>query len=184
MRNAWKFFPHHIKTILDYSSPCPGLITLWHGQFPNSPWYRFGRPGVECYCQHESGAAVIQLQFLINEVSAFLRCLPPSLLPSLPPICLALFSMPSSHALNRNLFQVAQLIPPLTAFVVKIPLVLLSAPMQGTNGTLLPTGTSYLFFYAVYCWLVALWYKWHTCQHLCHSLDIMWLDTLFSEGWN
>ncbi|KAK7907785.1 hypothetical protein WMY93_016397 [Mugilogobius chulae] len=27
----------------------------------------FGRPGVECYCQHESGAAVIQLQFLINE---------------------------------------------------------------------------------------------------------------------
>lgn len=29
---------------------------------------RFGRPGVECYCQHESGAAVIQLQFLINEV--------------------------------------------------------------------------------------------------------------------
>ncbi|KAF0023569.1 hypothetical protein F2P81_024199 [Scophthalmus maximus] len=29
--------------------------------------FRFGRPGVECYCQHESGAAVIQLQFLINE---------------------------------------------------------------------------------------------------------------------
>uniref|UniRef100_A0A674NDZ9 Syntaxin-binding protein 5-like n=1 Tax=Takifugu rubripes TaxID=31033 RepID=A0A674NDZ9_TAKRU len=27
----------------------------------------FGRPGVESYCQHESGAAVIQLQFLINE---------------------------------------------------------------------------------------------------------------------
>uniref|UniRef100_A0A8C7XBD8 Syntaxin-binding protein 5-like n=1 Tax=Oryzias sinensis TaxID=183150 RepID=A0A8C7XBD8_9TELE len=27
----------------------------------------FGRPGVECYCQHESGSAVIQLQFLINE---------------------------------------------------------------------------------------------------------------------
>uniref|UniRef100_A0A8D0ANZ6 Syntaxin-binding protein 5-like n=1 Tax=Sander lucioperca TaxID=283035 RepID=A0A8D0ANZ6_SANLU len=27
----------------------------------------FGRPGVECYCQHESGAAVIHLQFLINE---------------------------------------------------------------------------------------------------------------------
>ncbi|XP_040584361.1 syntaxin-binding protein 5 isoform X6 [Mesocricetus auratus] len=27
----------------------------------------FGRPGVECYCQHESGAALIQLQFLINE---------------------------------------------------------------------------------------------------------------------
>uniref|UniRef100_A0A8C7IBF0 Syntaxin-binding protein 5-like n=1 Tax=Oncorhynchus kisutch TaxID=8019 RepID=A0A8C7IBF0_ONCKI len=27
----------------------------------------FGRPGVECYCQHESGAAVISLQFLINE---------------------------------------------------------------------------------------------------------------------
>nr|XP_040056144.1 syntaxin-binding protein 5 isoform X4 [Gasterosteus aculeatus aculeatus] len=27
----------------------------------------FGRAGVECFCQHESGAAVIQLQFLINE---------------------------------------------------------------------------------------------------------------------
>uniref|UniRef100_A0A8C3AMD4 Syntaxin-binding protein 5-like n=1 Tax=Cyclopterus lumpus TaxID=8103 RepID=A0A8C3AMD4_CYCLU len=27
----------------------------------------FGCAGVECYCQHESGAAVIQLQFLINE---------------------------------------------------------------------------------------------------------------------
>ncbi|XP_070317567.1 syntaxin-binding protein 5 isoform X6 [Odocoileus virginianus] len=27
----------------------------------------FGRPGVECYCQHDSGAAVIQLQFLMNE---------------------------------------------------------------------------------------------------------------------
>ncbi|XP_041067782.1 syntaxin-binding protein 5a isoform X3 [Carcharodon carcharias] len=27
----------------------------------------FGRPGVECYCQHESAAGVIQLQFLINE---------------------------------------------------------------------------------------------------------------------
>ncbi|XP_061899205.1 syntaxin-binding protein 5-like isoform X4 [Entelurus aequoreus] len=27
----------------------------------------FGRAGVECYCQHESGAAIIQLQFLVNE---------------------------------------------------------------------------------------------------------------------
>ncbi|XP_040206809.1 syntaxin-binding protein 5 isoform X1 [Rana temporaria] len=27
----------------------------------------FGRPGVECYCQHDSGCTVIQLQFLINE---------------------------------------------------------------------------------------------------------------------
>ncbi|XP_032882011.1 syntaxin-binding protein 5 isoform X4 [Amblyraja radiata] len=27
----------------------------------------FGRPGVECYCQHDSSAGVIQLQFLINE---------------------------------------------------------------------------------------------------------------------
>ncbi|XP_053158741.1 syntaxin-binding protein 5-like isoform X2 [Hemicordylus capensis] len=26
-----------------------------------------GRPGVDCYCQHESGAGVLQLQFLINE---------------------------------------------------------------------------------------------------------------------
>ncbi|KAK3563178.1 hypothetical protein QTP86_018246 [Hemibagrus guttatus] len=29
--------------------------------------HSFGRAGVECYCQHESGSAVIQLQFLINE---------------------------------------------------------------------------------------------------------------------
>ncbi|XP_016089313.1 syntaxin-binding protein 5-like [Sinocyclocheilus grahami] len=29
--------------------------------------YRFGRAGVECYCQHESGSAVIQLEFLVNE---------------------------------------------------------------------------------------------------------------------
>ncbi|TNN88741.1 Syntaxin-binding protein 5-like [Liparis tanakae] len=28
---------------------------------------RLGGPGVDCYCQHESGAAVLQLQFLINE---------------------------------------------------------------------------------------------------------------------
>uniref|UniRef100_A0A3P8UQ40 Syntaxin-binding protein 5-like n=1 Tax=Cynoglossus semilaevis TaxID=244447 RepID=A0A3P8UQ40_CYNSE len=34
----------------------------------------FGRPGVECYCQHESGAAVIQLQFLINEVKLWVVC--------------------------------------------------------------------------------------------------------------
>ncbi|XP_051723547.1 syntaxin-binding protein 5 isoform X3 [Ctenopharyngodon idella] len=27
----------------------------------------FGRAGVECYCQHESGSAVIQLEFLVNE---------------------------------------------------------------------------------------------------------------------
>ncbi|XP_075930761.1 syntaxin-binding protein 5-like isoform X8 [Petromyzon marinus] len=26
-----------------------------------------GRPGVDCHCQHDNGAAVIQLQFLINE---------------------------------------------------------------------------------------------------------------------
>ncbi|NXD65877.1 STB5L protein, partial [Eolophus roseicapillus] len=31
-----------------------------------------GRPGVDCYCQHESGAAVLQLQFLINEVRTYL----------------------------------------------------------------------------------------------------------------
>lgn len=40
------------------------------------PWlrsFRFGRPGVECYCQHESGAAVIQLQFLINEVGYVIK---------------------------------------------------------------------------------------------------------------
>ncbi|XP_052436162.1 syntaxin-binding protein 5 isoform X3 [Carassius gibelio] len=27
----------------------------------------FGRAGVECFCQHESGSAVIQLEFLVNE---------------------------------------------------------------------------------------------------------------------
>lgn len=37
--------------------------------FLNGTNSSFGRPGVECYCQHDSGAAVIQLQFLINEVS-------------------------------------------------------------------------------------------------------------------
>ncbi|TKS87005.1 Syntaxin-binding protein 5 [Collichthys lucidus] len=36
-------------------------------EFGNAATARFGRAGVECYCQHESGAAVIQLQFLINE---------------------------------------------------------------------------------------------------------------------
>lgn len=35
------------------------------------PTLSFGRAGVECYCQHESGAGVIQLQFLINEVWIF-----------------------------------------------------------------------------------------------------------------
>ncbi|XP_030642350.1 syntaxin-binding protein 5-like isoform X2 [Chanos chanos] len=33
-----------------------------------------GRPGVDCYCQHESGAAVIQLQFLINEGALVTAC--------------------------------------------------------------------------------------------------------------
>jgi len=60
------------------------------------PWpeltFSFGCAGVECYCQHESGAAVIQLQFLINEVcchdlflvwfSLHLLIAPP------PPVCL------------------------------------------------------------------------------------------------
>jgi hypothetical protein len=36
---------------------------------PLTELFSFGRAGVECYCQHESGAAVIQLQFLVNEVS-------------------------------------------------------------------------------------------------------------------
>lgn len=42
---------------------------MWCCMFLDGEPLRFGRPGVECYCQHESGAAVIQLQFLINEVS-------------------------------------------------------------------------------------------------------------------
>ncbi|XP_044072877.1 syntaxin-binding protein 5-like isoform X12 [Siniperca chuatsi] len=33
-----------------------------------------GRPGVDCYCQHESGAAVLQLQFLINEGALVTAC--------------------------------------------------------------------------------------------------------------
>ncbi|MEQ2295157.1 Syntaxin-binding protein 5 [Ameca splendens] len=40
---------------------------LYSNGYNQSDRERFGRPGVECYCQHESGAAVIQLQFLINE---------------------------------------------------------------------------------------------------------------------
>ncbi|XP_056889176.1 syntaxin-binding protein 5-like isoform X10 [Takifugu flavidus] len=33
-----------------------------------------GRPGVDSYCQHESGAAVLQLQFLINEGALVAAC--------------------------------------------------------------------------------------------------------------
>ncbi|XP_039601888.1 syntaxin-binding protein 5-like isoform X10 [Polypterus senegalus] len=33
-----------------------------------------GRPGVDCYCQHDSGASVLQLQFLINEGALVTAC--------------------------------------------------------------------------------------------------------------
>ncbi|KAK2905011.1 hypothetical protein Q8A67_006810 [Cirrhinus molitorella] len=33
-----------------------------------------GGPGVDCHCQHESGAAVLQLQFLINEGALVTAC--------------------------------------------------------------------------------------------------------------
>ncbi|XP_073524804.1 syntaxin-binding protein 5-like isoform X3 [Phyllobates terribilis] len=33
-----------------------------------------GRPGVDCHCQHESGAAVLHLQFLINEGALVAAC--------------------------------------------------------------------------------------------------------------
>ncbi|XP_075710837.1 syntaxin-binding protein 5-like isoform X8 [Rhinoderma darwinii] len=33
-----------------------------------------GRPGVDCHCQHESGAAVLHLQFLINEGALVTAC--------------------------------------------------------------------------------------------------------------
>ncbi|XP_051938039.1 syntaxin-binding protein 5-like isoform X12 [Hippocampus zosterae] len=33
-----------------------------------------GRPGVDCFCQHESGAAILQLQFLINEGALVTAC--------------------------------------------------------------------------------------------------------------
>ncbi|KAM6934824.1 syntaxin-binding protein 5-like isoform 3-T3 [Xenentodon cancila] len=33
-----------------------------------------GQPGVDCFCQHESGAAVLQLQFLINEGALVSAC--------------------------------------------------------------------------------------------------------------
>nr|XP_015219342.1 PREDICTED: syntaxin-binding protein 5-like isoform X12 [Lepisosteus oculatus] len=33
-----------------------------------------GRPGVDCFCQHEGGAAVLQLQFLINEGALVTAC--------------------------------------------------------------------------------------------------------------
>lgn len=67
--------PHrHMSTYLDTQTHartytikvgyCLDLVM----QFLDREPIRFGRPGVECYCQHESGAAVIQLQFLINEV--------------------------------------------------------------------------------------------------------------------
>uniref|UniRef100_A0A8C4X6K7 Syntaxin-binding protein 5-like n=1 Tax=Erpetoichthys calabaricus TaxID=27687 RepID=A0A8C4X6K7_ERPCA len=35
---------------------------------------RLGRPGVDCYCQHDSGASVLQLQFLINEGALVTAC--------------------------------------------------------------------------------------------------------------
>uniref|UniRef100_A0A3B3S1I2 Syntaxin-binding protein 5-like n=1 Tax=Paramormyrops kingsleyae TaxID=1676925 RepID=A0A3B3S1I2_9TELE len=35
---------------------------------------RLGRPGVDCHCQHESGAAVLQVQFLINEGALVTAC--------------------------------------------------------------------------------------------------------------
>uniref|UniRef100_A0A3P8W6Q5 Syntaxin-binding protein 5-like n=1 Tax=Cynoglossus semilaevis TaxID=244447 RepID=A0A3P8W6Q5_CYNSE len=42
--------------------------------FLDSDVIRLGRPGVDCYCQHESGAAVLQLQFLINEGALVTAC--------------------------------------------------------------------------------------------------------------
>uniref|UniRef100_A0A8C5PBK7 Syntaxin-binding protein 5-like n=1 Tax=Leptobrachium leishanense TaxID=445787 RepID=A0A8C5PBK7_9ANUR len=33
-----------------------------------------GRPGVDCYCQHDSGASVLHLQFLINEGALVTAC--------------------------------------------------------------------------------------------------------------
>uniref|UniRef100_A0A8C5MB41 Syntaxin-binding protein 5-like n=1 Tax=Leptobrachium leishanense TaxID=445787 RepID=A0A8C5MB41_9ANUR len=35
---------------------------------------RLGRPGVDCYCQHDSGASVLHLQFLINEGALVTAC--------------------------------------------------------------------------------------------------------------
>lgn len=74
--------------------------------FPlTEPTFSFGRAGVECYCQHESGAAVIQLQFLVNEVS-FLIILFYSLLPVCPPLSggsLCQFCSAGSVNINVNL---------------------------------------------------------------------------------
>ncbi|XP_018428101.1 PREDICTED: syntaxin-binding protein 5-like, partial [Nanorana parkeri] len=33
-----------------------------------------GRPGVDCHCQHDSGAAVLHLQFLVNEGALVTAC--------------------------------------------------------------------------------------------------------------
>uniref|UniRef100_A0A674NQR6 Syntaxin-binding protein 5-like n=1 Tax=Takifugu rubripes TaxID=31033 RepID=A0A674NQR6_TAKRU len=74
-------------------TPCPNERTVRHG-FPYQPTSLafdpvqkilaigsrsggiriLGRPGVDSYCQHESGAAVLQLQFLINEGALVAAC--------------------------------------------------------------------------------------------------------------
>ena len=45
------------------------LMNYWLHILDSSD-YRFGRPGVEMNVQHETNFAVIQLVFLVNEVSA------------------------------------------------------------------------------------------------------------------
>lgn len=44
-----------------------GKTTVWLALTP----VRLGRPGVDCHCRHDGDVAVIQILFLINEVSCF-----------------------------------------------------------------------------------------------------------------
>ena len=47
------------------------IISLYYYcvAFLNHHHLRFGRPGVDCHVRHDTDMAVIQIMFLINEVS-------------------------------------------------------------------------------------------------------------------
>ncbi|XP_029314476.1 syntaxin-binding protein 5-like isoform X6 [Cottoperca gobio] len=64
--------------MVSHTSPLLWPLTLCRRSWPLAPGQAavriLGRPGVDCYCQHESGAAVLQLQFLINEGALVTAC--------------------------------------------------------------------------------------------------------------
>ncbi|KAJ3591606.1 hypothetical protein NHX12_006739 [Muraenolepis orangiensis] len=62
-----------IASVTMLPRPAQPLWTVDSSPYPALS-QRLGRPGVDCYCQHESGAAVLQLQFLINEGALVTAC--------------------------------------------------------------------------------------------------------------